>query len=383
MSARSARGASLAWGRSRWAWVVVLIVLLLGLGARSFWPPRSGQRPPVLTILIWPEYLSPAVIARFEKQEKCVIRLETYSNNEELRDMLVENRFPGADIVVPSSYALESLRSKGFLKVLDRGKIPQRKYVDAPFLTESGLDRWADVAVPYFVAPTGLAFAPGANLGEKILGTNEAGIATMSWSVFERPPAAGDAWASRFTLLNDKREAIAAGLICAGLSPAATDLVSLRRAEEILTAWGDAGMRFDGRAYPYHLLSGRNRVAHAFMGDVIPLGGGVRFALPREGYVVTCDCLAILAGSTQGELAHRFIDFLCDPEVSAENMQWCLYRAPNQAAFERIQGRLEHPVLGFLGAPWGKPGTILGPLSPEDEKRFDELWERLRKYREE
>ena len=118
-------------------------------------------------------------------------------------------------------------------------------------------------------------------------------------------------------------------------------------------------------------------------GDILPLAPDITFAIPEEGFIITCDCLAITSTSRQSRLAHRFIDYLCEPAISAANMKWSLYRAPNRAAYAITRDELKQPILDFLEAPWVKKGTLLPPLAPNDEIRFDKLWDKFKSFAEE
>ena len=125
--------------------------------AAGFWACQKQHE--LLTVLIWPDYINPALVAEFQKLTGWTVRLETYSDNEELKAMLREGRFP-ADVIVPSSYEIQTLRDEGFLMPLNDRKLENRKYIDEKFIKSFGLDEYASVAVPYLVAPTGLAFRP-------------------------------------------------------------------------------------------------------------------------------------------------------------------------------------------------------------------------------
>jgi len=183
--------------------------------AAGFW--ACEKQDAVLTVLIWSDYINPALVAEFQKLTGCTVRLETYSDNEELKAMLREGRF-AADVIVPSSYEIQTLRDEGFLMRLNDRKLENRRHIDEKFIKSFGLDKYASVAVPYFVAPTGLAYRPKdlqRNVGTRVDSTEPA---TISWSILEAPlmNGSGKKAASFATLLNDKREAIGVALLASG-----------------------------------------------------------------------------------------------------------------------------------------------------------------------
>jgi len=58
--------------------------------------------------------------------------------------------------------------------------------------------------------------------------------------------------------------------------------------------------------------------------------------IPAEGAAFSCDDLCIPKSAKNTDLAHAFINHLCDAGVAAENMEWIGYRAPNTAAYARL-----------------------------------------------
>jgi spermidine/putrescine transport system substrate-binding protein len=367
------------------AFLCVIIALALAAG---FW--ACEKKHAVLTVLIWSDYINPALVSEFQKLTGCTVRLEIYSDNEELKAMLREGRF-AADVIVPSSYEIQTLRDEGFLMPLNDRKLKNRKHIDEKIVKLFGLDEYASVAVPYFVAPTGLAFRPDRLQHE--VGMDSADVARIGWSVLEAPLTDGSGKvASRATLLNDKREAIGVALLASGSNDVnASDPERLQRAQELLKRWFEAGLRINGKSYQYQLFADPNSansqqgkvLGHAWLGDVLPLSPEVLFELPAEGFIVTCDVLAIVSTSRNVDLAHQFINYLCEPKVCAQNMEWSLYRAPNEKAYESVKEKLESPASDFLAAAWLEKGQVLRPLAPQAERLYDDLWNKFQQYREE
>jgi spermidine/putrescine-binding protein len=282
--------------------------------AAGFW--ACEKKHAVLTVLIWSDYINPTLIAEFQQLTGCTVRLEIYSNNEELKAMLREGRF-AADVIVPSSYEIQTLQHEGFLMRLNDRKLENRKHIDEKIVKLFGLAEYASVAVPYFVAPTGLAFRPDRLRHELGMRVDPADPATISWSILERSltDGSGKKAGSLATLLNDKREAIGAALLASGSNDVnAFDSESVQRANEVLQRWFEAGLRINAKSYQYSLFAGRKALGHAWLGDVLPLAPEVRFALPAEGFVVTCDLLAIVSTSRNVDLAHQFINYLCESD---------------------------------------------------------------------
>ena len=61
----------------------------------------------------------------------------------------------------------------------------------------------------------------------------------------------------------------------------------------------------------------------------------LRYVIPDEGAALWTDYIAIAAASTGVEVAMRFVDYLLEPEVAADNANTLYFATPNQAALDR------------------------------------------------
>jgi len=69
-------------------------------------------------------------------------------------------------------------------------------------------------------------------------------------------------------------------------------------------------------------------------------GEQVRYSIPREGAVMWFDVAAVLADAPHPGNAHRFIDFLMDPAIAAENSNAIHFPNGNAAAQPLMQAEL-------------------------------------------
>ena len=101
----------------------------------------------------WGEYFSPGddgtidVIEEFEKQYHIKVNLTNFETNEELYNILV-NSNSTYDVIFPSDYMVDRLRSEGMLEEIDYSNIPNYHYVDERFRT-GAYDPEGKYSVPY------------------------------------------------------------------------------------------------------------------------------------------------------------------------------------------------------------------------------------------
>ena len=287
---------------------------------KSKGPAGSGEKK-TLTVFTWADYLSEAAKEGFEKAHNCTVVIDTFDSNEAMLAKL-ESGATGYDILVPSSYAVQALKRKSMIQPLNHAKLPNLKNVDADYLAKA-LDSKMEMSVPYMMAPTCLAY-----LASKVKDPVE------SWALLDRPDLKG-----RITLLDDMREVLGAALKFLGHSLNSTDPAQLAAARDVAIRWKANIAKFENEQYKTGIASGEFHLVQGYAGDLIQASEeneDMRIFIPKEGASFPCDDLCIPKGAKETDLAHAFIDFLCGPEVAAENMEWIGYRAPNSGAYSHL-----------------------------------------------
>ena len=323
----------------------------------------------VLTILGPPLCISPEVVSAFEQSEKCQVRFVPALTVDDLMTTVREERID-VDLIIGHADGIAQLQREGLLKELRVTKLPNRRFIDPYLLANSGfLNLWR-FAVPLYVDPIGLA-APEAESGR---------LDNLSWRSLDETRVDGSKVAKSTILLNDKRAAISAALLALDLPANATDATSLLRAEQKLSEWCQAGLTFRGRSHPYHLLTNKVLLSQSLFSDIRPLEPDWRFLLPQSGFAVSVDCMAVFEGTQHSILAHRFINYVCGVNPSAQNMRWSLSLSPNKDAFALALTDVSHPALSFCNPNWSSAAVLLRPLAPEEEKRYADIWLKFRKF---
>ena len=284
-------------------------------------PSCSSGGKKTLTVFTWADYLSKKAKEGFEKANNCTVVIDTFDSNEALLAKL-EAGATGYDLLVPSSYTVQSLQRKGMLMPLDHSKLPNLKHVDAKYLTMAA-DSKMEFSVPYMTAPTCLSY-----LASKVPNPVE------SWAMLDRTDLKG-----RITLLDDMREVLGAALKLLGHSLNSTVPAELAAARDVAIRWKKNIAKFENEQYKTGIASGEFVLVQGYAGDLIQASEeneDMRIFIPKEGAAFSCDDLCIPKGAAQADLAHAFINYVTGPEVAAENMEWIGYRAPNSGAYSLL-----------------------------------------------
>jgi spermidine/putrescine transport system substrate-binding protein len=291
---------------------------------------QKGDRK--LTLFTWADYLSDEAMRGFEKAYDCSLVIDIFDSNEAMLVKL-DSGARGYDVLVPSSYAVQALNRKGLVQKLDHSKLPNISQIDSDYLAMAA-DAAMEISVPYMMSPTCLGY-----LASKVPDPVD------SWSMLERADLKG-----RTTLLNDMREVLGAALKFLGHSLNSTDPALLAAAREVAIRWKRNIAKFENEQYKTGIASGEFFLVHGYAGDLIQVAAenkDIRSVIPGEGAPFSCDDLCISRDAEDPDLAHAFINYLCDSQVAAENMEWIGYRAPNKGAYSLLAEDFRHNALLF------------------------------------
>lgn len=321
-------------------------------------------KPAVKTLHVytWADYIKPEVVQRFEQENGCKLVIDTFDSNESMYAKLKAGA-SGYDVLTPSSYYVAIMAGQDMLLDLDHRKLPNLANVDTAYL-KIALDPQMKSSVPYMLTNTGLAY-----LKSKVKDPQS------SWAMLDRTDLKG-----RMTLLNDMRETIGAALKFLGYSLNTTDDRQLDQAREVVIRWKKNLAKFESEQYKSGLASGEFLLAHGYSGDILSAqeeNADIAFLVPQEGLSISCDDLVILKDSKASALAHRFINFLHDPEVAAENSLAINYLCPNAAAYAKLPEEFRNNPAVKLDPAVQAKCEVIRDLGTDNAK-YTRVWDQIK-----
>lgn len=278
-------------------------------------PPEAAAPAPAtaaakladsLKVVCWDDYVTPAVAQDFQKEFGVRLDIEFVNNNEEVLDRLQKGEV--WDVWTPSDYAVQAAAESNLLAPLDKAAIPNLANVGRRF-QNAIYDREFHFSVPFYWGTTGLGY------DKRVYSTPP-----ESWGFVFDPKRRGKG-AGRISLLDDMREAFSIALIYLRYDPNTTDPAALAKARDLLIATKPALSGLDSETYEDNLEAGKVVLTHGWSGDlsqIVAEDPTKGYALPKEGFMLWVDNLAIPAASTKKETAAVLIDYLLRPEVSAK-----------------------------------------------------------------
>ncbi len=290
----------------------------------------SGKGSNILRLFNWNNYISQETIEHFERECRCRVTQDYYSDNEELLAKLAAGA-SGYDILVPTGNAMDTLIHQHALRELDKSQLPNLKNIDPRYLG-TAFDPDNRYSVPYAYTVTLLGFNR-----EKLA---ELGLPTDSWAIIFEPQYLQKI-KGRVTVLDSQRELMAAALKYLGYSANDTDENHWQQAKTLIIRAKPYWAAFSNTSYIRELAVGNIWVAHGYSNDMFQAAQdakktgrrfSVDFTIPKEGAVLSLDSMVLHRSGHRPDLAHRFINFMLEGQNSAELTNLTGSGNPNLAA---------------------------------------------------
>ena len=341
----------------------ILAPLLLALS------PGLATAADSIRVYNWNDYIAPQVLDDFTKTTGIQVEYRTFSTDEELDRALASGE--SIDIAVPSHDELPALIAGGKLQPLDLARLPNRKHLDRQMLSKlAAVDPQNRYAVPYLWGAVGLAInMPQA---EAAYG----GVLPHSWSLLFDASQSARLSRCGISVLDAPDELLYNLLNFQGRSLANTSPGRVHRAAAALQDLRPNVRYVDSERYIDDLNQGKLCLAVAWIGDALganDAGQPVQFIVPDEGSTLFIDKLVIPASARRADLAHRFIDYLLQPEVAALISSETLYPNANADAQQFLEPKLREQ----LGRDLDSAKSRLFALTPLPDKirvARDEVW---------
>lgn len=285
-------------------------------------PVAPEHQEDVFKVYCWADYFAAATLADFEKEAGIKIELHTYESNEELETQLLSGHI-GVDVLFPSDYMVKQLSDQDLLAALDLKQIPNVKNLNPRFL-KLPFDRNNRFSLPYMWGTTGI----GANRSKVSSRVDTFGV------LFE------EAYKGKIMMLDDPRTCMGIALKLLGKSANTRKKDEIQAAKELLLKQKPLVLKYSSNDYSDALADGKILLALGFNGDVMRArkkNMGIFYSVPDEGTILWTDNMCIHKGSEHVAIAHKFLDYLLRPEVSAAITNETFYPSPNVEAEKLVK----------------------------------------------
>lgn len=321
---------------------------------------RGSQ--PRLNVYNYSNYIGPHTVAQFERLTGIRIRYGIFESADELLAKALTGNC-GWDVIFPTNHHIAPLRDYNLLAPLDHSHLPNLKNLAAGFLTPEW-DPQLKHSVPYMSTSAGIVY------DKKQLGP------ITHWADLWERKVAG-----RLTMLDAQDDVLGACLVKLGHSWNATAERELRAAQReairqkpLLRAYLNAEVRDQ-------VIAGDVLAAQMWSTTMLPVMSDapqLEFVYPAEGFVRYVESAVILRESPRAEAAHRFIDFLLQPEIAAA----CVIAEKTGPVLAGVRDLLpanlrDQPLL-FPAAAVLDRAVWIRTMPPAAQRLRDRLWTEIK-----
>ena len=320
--------------------IVLACLLLCGCQPGPVDPTGDvGAGKITLNVYNWGQYIADGsdgsldIIAAFEERYPNIhVNYSTYDSNEVMYTKLASGGIT-VDVIIPSDYMVARLIEEEMLLPLNFDNIPNYRYIDENFRNMS-YDPENIYSVPYTWGTVGIIYNSKYVSEEDLTGWE------LLWN---------EKYADKILMFDNSRDAFGIAAYLLGFDVNTTDEAQLRACAEKLAQQKPLVQQYVMDQI-YDLMENEEAwIAPYYVGDYVAMAENnpdLGFFLPQDqGFNLFTDAMCIPTCAREKDAAELFINFLCDPEIAAANMDWVGYSVPLSAAKEYLDPEVvEDPV---------------------------------------
>ena len=303
----------------RVAALAVAVCLVIGCGVLVF---SARQQTVTLNVYNWGMNIADGsddtldIIAAFEEKYPHIkVNYSTYDSNEVLYTKL-KNGGISVDVIIPSDYMIARMIEEDMLLELDFDNIPNYSYIDDTFKNTS-FDPENKYSVPYTWGTVGILY------NTKYV--DEADV--TGWELLWN-----EKYDDKILMFDNSRDAFGIAQYLLGYDVNTTDPAQLQACADKLAQQKPLVQQYVMDQIYSSMENEEAWIAPYYAGDCMLMmesNENLAFYLPQhQGFNMFIDAMCIPKACQEKEAAELFINFLCDPEISGENMNYICYASP-------------------------------------------------------
>lgn len=338
--------------------LIAVVVSPIATAAGTFPTKSVGTE---LNLYNWSNYIDPALLTRFTAETGIKVNLGVYDSNAAVLAKL-EAGARGYDIIVPSDYMVQIMKSKQLLIRINAKSFPNavnlKKEFKNPYFD---MNRW--YTVPYLHGTTGFAYLKG-----------KVDPAPTSWKEFY---AALPKYAGKTTLFDDKKEVIDSALRATGASPCTSSPVKLQKALDLLksikpslntlASSGNIGRLSSGTSVLLMMYNGATYRAKLTNPDVI-------YVYPTDGMPLWQDNFAIPVGAKNIVNAKIFLNWMMDPKNAGQASTYAGYNNAVSGSDKYLSAAMQSDPAFNPTADQLSHAVAMAPCSTAANDQYSKVW---------
>jgi len=318
-----------------------------------------------LNLYLWAGQIPDKIIRQFSQETGIKVNTSNFDSNEMMYAKLISNPNIGYDIISPSNYYVQKLKKANLLLTLDKNKLPNVRFLDKKF-THLTYDPTNDYTIPLQWGATGIV------VNRKLLANAD----LKTWKDLWHPQ-----YQHKLMLLDDLREVFSIALISLGYNVNDHDHKHIEEAYKKLKILQSNVKLYNSNSLIPLLIDEDIIVGMAWNAETAKAqheNPALEFIYPSDGYTLWIDNLAISRQAPHPIAAHRFINFMMRPDISAKLMIAQMTPVPNTGAYELIPQTLRHNETLFPNQKILAKSQLILELPTTTVSLLEHYWQQLR-----
>jgi putrescine transport system substrate-binding protein len=327
-------------------------LLAITAGASALTMPairRARAEEAVLNVYNWADYIGETTIEDFQSTTGIAVTYDTYSSAEEVNAKMLAGK-TGYDVVDVASTAAQRFVQAGILQKLDKSKLPGWSNLDPEVLRVlDGLDPGVQYAMPYMWGTVGFTF----NID--MVKERLPNIDMENLDFLFKPENAAKLADCGISILDTSDDVMMVTMSYLGIDPYTKDTKEYQKVVELFKPVRQYIKTFDNTNYLNAIPNKELCVINNWSGDYATAKAraaeagvelNLEYHVPKTGSPAWIDTFVIPADAAHPENAHKFIDYLLQPEVIAKCTNFTNYANANLASRKFVDAAvLEDPAV--------------------------------------
>lgn len=346
-----------------------LLVMSLFSGCQQF---VADNEKITLNIYNWGQYISDGsdgtldVIAAFEeKYPNIKVNYSTFDSNEIMYTKIAAGGIT-VDLIIPSDYMIARMIREDMLLELNYENIPNAKYIDSNLLDPT-YDPDSRYSVPYSWGTLGIIY------NTKYVDAADVTGWELLWN---------EKYDDKILMFDNSRDAFGIAQYVLGYSVNTTDQQELQACADLLAEQKPLVQQYVMDQI-FDLMENEEAwIAPYYAGDYLVMAEeneDLAFYLPEsQGFNRFVDAMCIPFCAKEKEAAELFINFLCEPEIAAANMEWIAYSTPITAARDYMDEEMANDPISYPDSEVLSHGTSYDYLPASVTRYVESLFLKVR-----
>jgi spermidine/putrescine transport system substrate-binding protein len=293
---------------------------------------QGGEATGNVQISNWPLYIDEETIPNFQRETGLKVRYieEINDHNEffgKVQPQFSKGDSGGRSIFIVSDWMSKKMMDLGYVQKLDKAELPTVEENLIPSLRSPSFDPDRAFTVPWQSGMTGLVVRT--DLAPDIKSVND---------LFD-PKYRG-----KVTMLSEMQDTVPLVMMADGVDPDGATKEDWLAAIDRVQGAVDSGQlrRFTGNDYLQDLANGSVVAALGWSGDAIQAqldNENIEYVQPAEGCSLWSDNMMIPVGAPNTPAAYAFMNYVYEPEVQADIVEWVNYISPVEGVRQILENR--------------------------------------------